>query len=83
MKDEEARWHRWQVTETLGGLARQYRDPRFVALKADESLRRHEIPESAIRPEDTGCPLSGERLWRPAALGARTTPGTRISSSWK
>lgn len=74
MKDEEAPWHRWQVTETLGGLGRQYRDPRFDALKVDESLRRHEIPEGAIGPDDTGCQLNGDRLWRPAALRARTTP---------
>ncbi len=30
--DEEARWHGWQVTELAGGLARQYRDPRFDTL---------------------------------------------------
>lgn len=74
IKDEEARWHRWQVTETLGGLGRRYRDPRFDALKADESLHRHEISDGAIGPDDTGCPLNGERLWRPVVLGARTTP---------
>ncbi len=31
--DEEARWRGWQVTELAGGLARQYRDPRFDTLR--------------------------------------------------
>lgn len=30
--DEEARWRGWQVTVIAGGLARQYRDPRFDTL---------------------------------------------------
>ncbi len=29
MNDAEAYWHDWQITKTLGGLARRYRDPRF------------------------------------------------------
>ena len=29
INDAEAGWHRWQVTEPLGGLGRQYRDARF------------------------------------------------------
>jgi len=61
MNDAEARWHRWLVTETLGGLGRQYRDSRFDALGLDPALRRD------------GCPLSGEGLWRSAAPRARTT----------
>jgi hypothetical protein len=77
MKDQEARWHRWQATETLGGLGRRYRDPRFDALKVDESLRRHEVPDSAIRPDDTGCPLGGERLWRPGASSSECSPPSR------
>lgn len=28
--DAEARWHGWQVTELAGGLARRYRDVRFM-----------------------------------------------------
>jgi hypothetical protein len=59
MNDEEARWQRWQVTETLGGLGRRYRDPRFDALKVDESLRRHGTRANANGPDDTGCPLGG------------------------
>jgi hypothetical protein len=51
MNDEEARWHHWQVTETLGGLGRQYREPAFEALKADPTLRSDELE----------CPLGGKR----------------------
>lgn len=29
MNDLEARWRSWEVTETSGGLGRQYRDRRF------------------------------------------------------
>src|SRR5450756_2652577 len=65
MKDEEAPWHRWQVTETLGGLGRQYRDPRFDALKVDESLRRHEIPEGAIGPGAINGLRSAGGRWPP------------------
>jgi hypothetical protein len=51
MNDEEARWHHWQVTETLGGLGRQYREPAFEALKADPTLRSDELE----------CPLGEKR----------------------
>jgi hypothetical protein len=74
MKDEEARWHRWQVTETLGGLSRQYRDPRFDEAKADESLNGERLwrpaalggPDPSARP-GTGASSSGcsppSRAW--------------------
>jgi hypothetical protein len=38
--DEEARWWGWQVTEFASGLARQYRDQRFDAL-------RHEVAHAS------------------------------------
>jgi len=37
--DEEAGWRGWQVTELAGGLARQYRDPRFDTLR--DQLDQH------------------------------------------
>ena len=37
--DLEARWWGWQVTELAGGLARQYRDPRFDTLR--DQLDQH------------------------------------------
>lgn len=45
--DAEARWWRWQVTERLGGLVHQYRDPRFALREAD-----------AVPPD---CPYPGGR----------------------
>ncbi len=32
MNDTEAYWRGWQIIKTHGGLARRYRDPRFVTL---------------------------------------------------
>jgi len=32
MNDTEAYWRGWQITQTHGGLARRYRDPRFDTL---------------------------------------------------
>jgi hypothetical protein len=32
MNDTEAYWRGWQIIKTRGGLARRYRDPRFVTL---------------------------------------------------
>ena len=65
MNDEEARWHHWQVTETFGGLGRQYRDPRFDALK----------PDPTLRADRSGRPLNGgEGLCRPAVHTDQTTP---------
>jgi len=63
MNDNEARWHGWQVTETLGGLGRRYRDLKFETLKTDTALRRDEIAGGAHRigPDDNGRPLSGAR----------------------
>ncbi len=40
VNDAEARWHGWQVTETLAGLGRQYRDLRWDALRYDPAIRR-------------------------------------------
>jgi hypothetical protein len=73
LNDAEAGWHHWQVTETLGGLGRQYRDLRFDALKADDTLRRDPVAEYQARPDRNGCPLSGEGLWRPAGPRDPTT----------
>jgi len=67
MNDAEAGWCGWQVTETLGGLGRQYRDARWDALKADPTLRRDstDAPKT-VRPIDGwddvhGWPCDGER----------------------
>jgi hypothetical protein len=49
--DEEAGWHGWQVTETWGGLGRQYRDPRFDALRLDPTIRRPELSEEPAQSE--------------------------------
>jgi hypothetical protein len=38
LNDQEACWHSWQVTETFGGLGREYRDLRFT-LSLDATLR--------------------------------------------
>jgi hypothetical protein len=62
MNDQEARWHHWQVTETHGGLGRQYRALRFDAFTADSALRRDEITGEAILPGADGHTLSAERL---------------------
>jgi hypothetical protein len=32
MNDNEAYWRGWQITKTLAGLGRRYRDPRFGTL---------------------------------------------------
>ncbi len=70
MNDAEAGWRGWQVTETLGGLGRRYRDARWDALAADFTLRRGDLgdgtdPSSALRPvdgwDDVHCwPWDGE-----------------------
>ena len=73
LNDAEAGWQGWPVTETLGGLGRQYRDLRFDALKANPALRRDPIAEYEARPHRDGCPLSGEGLWRPADPAGPTT----------
>jgi hypothetical protein len=54
INDAEAGWRGWLVTETLGGLGRQYRDARFDALRTDPTLRR----DSSGRPE-TVRPVDG------------------------
>jgi hypothetical protein len=70
INDAEAGWRRWQVTETLGGLGRQYRDARWDALTADPALRRDGLgegtdPAKTVRPVDGwddvhGWPWDGE-----------------------
>jgi hypothetical protein len=35
MNDAEAGWRGWSATVTAGGLGRQYRDPRFDALREE------------------------------------------------
>jgi hypothetical protein len=59
MNDQEAGWRGWQVTETWGGLGRQYRDPRFDALRLDPTLRRPELQAElqAELDEDTSPPV--------------------------
>ena len=53
--DAEAGWQRWQVTETLVGLGRQYRDARWDALRTDPTLRRDDRRKST----DTARPADG------------------------
>jgi hypothetical protein len=70
MNDAEAGWRGWQVTETLGGLGRRYRDARWDALAADPTLRRGDLgegtdPSTTVRPvdgwDDVHCwPWDGE-----------------------
>jgi hypothetical protein len=45
MNDLEARWRGWQVTETSGGLGRQYRDRRFDLISAQFPARPG-VPEA-------------------------------------
>ena len=54
--DREAGWWGWQVTETFGGLGRQYRDVRWDALRLDPTLRRAELSED---PPPTDWPCGG------------------------
>ena len=63
INDAEARWRGWQVTETLGGLGRQYRDARFDALAADPALRRDDLrpDRPARRPSTAGRVHAGRR----------------------
>jgi hypothetical protein len=70
MNDAEAGWSRWQVTETLSGLSRRYRDARWDALATDPTLRRDDLsegtdPSKTLRPvdgwDDVHCwPWDGE-----------------------
>jgi hypothetical protein len=61
INDAEARWHAWQVTETLAGLGRRYRDVRFAALAADPTLRSDDLrPNTAWSGDDGGRQLGGE-----------------------
>jgi hypothetical protein len=43
MNDAEAGWRGWQVTETLGGPGRRYRDTRFDVLKTDPTVRSDQL----------------------------------------
>ena len=45
LNDLEARWRGWQVTETSGGLGRQYRDRRFDLISA-QFPPRPGVPEA-------------------------------------
>ena len=58
MNDAEAGWRGWQVTETLGGLGRRYRDARWDALAADPTLRRGD-PREGTDPSATVRPVDG------------------------
>jgi hypothetical protein len=58
INDAEAGWRRWQVTEALGGLGRQYRDARWDALAADPTLRRSDLGEGTD-PAKTARPVDG------------------------
>jgi hypothetical protein len=60
MNDAEAGWQRWQVTETFGGLGRQYRDARFDALRTEPAVRSDQLHENAARPHDGDWPLGGD-----------------------
>ena len=60
MNDAEAGWQRWQVTETLGGLGRQYRDARFDALSTDPAVRSDRLRERAVRSDDGEWRLGGD-----------------------
>jgi hypothetical protein len=61
--DAEARWWHWQVTESYGGLVRQYRDARFQALPGDPALRRDGTGDGLASPDTTrpGCARPGDR----------------------
>jgi hypothetical protein len=60
INDAEACWHDWQVTETLGGLGRRYRDARFAALADDPALRSDDLWPSAAWSNDGVGRLGGE-----------------------
>jgi hypothetical protein len=60
INDAEAGWHVWQVTETLGGLGRRYRDARFAALAADPALRSSDLRPNAAWSDDGDRRLGGE-----------------------
>jgi hypothetical protein len=47
MNDAEAHWRGWQAIELTGGLARQYRDARFDAMRARSK---------ALSSSPSGCP---------------------------
>ena len=57
MNDREALWHGWQVIETAGGLGRQYRDWRFLEIRAPFSPR-------------PGVPEAWDDHWDGRALGS-------------
>ena len=59
LNDTESRWWHWLVTERNGGLARQYRDARFEALRRDPALRRTELATLDPAVPGPGCPCGG------------------------
>ena len=60
INDAEAGWHGWQVTETIDGLGRRYRDARFGALASDPALRSDDLRRNAAWWDDGGRALGGE-----------------------
>jgi hypothetical protein len=56
MNDAEAGWHGWEITVLAGGLARQYRDPRFDTL---DSPREEPDPDPYIE----GVPEAWDDHW--------------------
>jgi hypothetical protein len=71
--DAEARWRGWQVTELAGGLARQYRDPRFDSVSPEG--RPPEDPpgspeyESWLSGPIPGVPEAWDDHWNGCDLG--------------
>ena len=59
INDEEARWRGWQVREQAGGLARQYRDPRFDTLGARFDPHGGRVESDPREPAESDPWLSG------------------------
>jgi hypothetical protein len=68
VNDAEARWHRWQVTELRGGLARSYHDPRFDLLRV---VQAHDPPEPEPEPEAQGARDATDATDPPATVHRR------------
>ena len=61
MNDAESRWWHWLVAERCGGLAREYRDARFEALRRDPTLRGDGVTDPETGAPRHGCPCTGDR----------------------
>jgi hypothetical protein len=61
LNDAESRWWHWHVAERHAGLARQYCDARFEALRRDPTLRRTEMANPNPAAPGPGCPCAGDR----------------------